>query len=68
MLVYQIVALVFGIIAMGDDVSLPLSGQALMIAQGMHIVLRIAGIGLCIYAVTKMGEKTRTIQQTPSLT
>ena len=46
------------------DVSLPsMSSQSLMVAQGMHIVLRIAGIGLCIYPVAEMGKKTRTVQQ-----
>jgi hypothetical protein len=62
MLVYQICALVLGIIEMGD-VSLPgissqSQSQSLMVAQGIHIILRIAGVGLCIYALSEMSKKT----------
>lgn len=68
MLVYQICALVFGIIEMGD-VSLPgisSQSQSLMVAQGMHIILRIAGVGLCIYALSEMSKKTRTLKRAPA--
>ena len=33
------------------------TGQQLMVAQGMHLILRVVGIGLCIYAVAKLGKK-----------
>jgi hypothetical protein len=62
-LVYQICGLVLGIIQMGN-VSLPgISSQSIVVAQGMHIILRIAGIGLCIYALLEMGKKTRTVER-----
>jgi hypothetical protein len=38
-----------------------------MVAQGMHIILRIAGVGLCIYALSEMSKKTRTLKRAPAV-
>ena len=33
----------------------------------MHIILRIAGVGLCIYALSEMSKKTRTLKRAPAV-
>jgi hypothetical protein len=61
-LVYQICALVGGVAGIGD-VSIPgISNQYVAIMQAVHIILRLAGVGLCIYAIAKMGKR-RAVQQ-----
>jgi hypothetical protein len=56
-LVYQICALAFQLLSLGD-MSLPISRQSLMLAQMLHVILRLAGIGLCIYAIVTLGKKS----------
>jgi hypothetical protein len=33
-----------------------------MLAQTMHIILRVVGIGLCIYAISKLRKKPAEAQ------
>jgi GYF domain 2 len=60
-LVYQTCALAFGVLTLGD-ISLPISSQALMLAQILHIILRLAGIGLCIYAIVMLGRQAASAE------
>ena len=56
-LVYQIVTLGTQVL-LGADITIPgLSSQQLMVAQAMHVILRLVGVGLCIYAVAKLTKK-----------
>jgi hypothetical protein len=60
-LVYQIAALVFGLAEIGN-VTLPnMSSRALVVAQLMHIALRVFGIGAAIYAIVKLGKRLRLV-------
>jgi hypothetical protein len=60
-LVYQICALAFQILSLGD-MSLPISRQGLMLARILHVILRLAGIGLCIYATLMLGRKAASAE------
>jgi hypothetical protein len=55
-LVYQICALGFGLMTMGEISIAGVSSQKMALAQALHIILRVVGIGLCIYAVAKLGK------------
>jgi hypothetical protein len=59
-LVYQIIALAAGASQLGEVTIPGASSEKLMLAQGMHIFLRVAGIGLCIYAISKLRKKKPT--------
>jgi hypothetical protein len=60
-LAYQCVALASGI-AFSGEISIPgISGQALTVAQLLHVLLRVAGIALAIYAIAKLGKKPQSL-------
>lgn len=56
-LIYQIVALGSGVLQMGDITIPGTSTEAMMIGQAVHIILRIVGICLCIYAFVKLRKR-----------
>src|SRR5262245_24861596 len=59
-LVYQMLALSMGALQWGEVTIPGASSQALMLAQAMHIFLRVMGICLCIYAIAKLRKKPAT--------
>src|SRR5262245_6383035 len=63
-LVYQIIALAAGASQLGEVTIPGASSRALMLAQAMHIFLRVVGIGLCIYAISKLRKKPTTAKLT----
>jgi hypothetical protein len=56
-LVYQICALGFGIMSMSQVKISGLNSNTLVLAQTMHVILRLLGIAMCVYAAVNLGKR-----------